>query len=1105
MSRKKKKRFSRKCYSCGSNKHLANRCDKKESNSSNGKDKKKDESKKSAFLALYSEAFKASEWYIDSGCSSHMTNDDSGMRNTKPSSVTEIKSACKNALLVKKMGDTTINIGEKGIDIKNVLHVPQVAVNLLSVYQICERGNSVSFDKNGCTIKNESGDLLAFCKPRDGVYKLSVRSGMCMMAQNGANAMTWHRRLGHMNAQSMRKMKNGAVDGVTFRDDDRAIMKCETCSIGKQTRLPFKESQTSCKKLLELVHSDVMGPLEVRSIGHAQYLLTFVDDFSRKVFIYFLKTKDQVFDRFVEFKALVENQTGEKIKILRSDNGGEYVSERLNKLLMGHGIRHQTSTAHTPQQNGVAERMNRTLTEKTRCLLFDANLPKTYWAEAVNMATYIINRSVCTSLKNKTPEEVFTGNKIDLSNLKIFGSEVMVHVPKTNRKKLDRKSKKLIFVGFDSNTKGYRCIDIETRKLTISRDVKFLESESSKTIGLDMGLDSEEDPIDDTQMADEELEDDGDVDDSTEDSDLNNTIVNAEPENNSSETKPNDVTIVSSNDSSKDDTSTDPDFTTRAKTDANGEIRVSERAKKQYIPFQYNLFALMVEPSTVAEARECEQAREWKRAMEEEMHSHADNKTWTLTELPANKKPIKAKWVFKVKNNGLNEKVRFKARLVAKGFSQRPGIDYDETYAPVVRYATLRILFAMTVEQNLRIFQMDAITAFLQGELSETIYMEQPEGFENGTAQVCHLNKAVYGLKQASRAWNLKLNDALLKFGLERSKMDPCVYFNHQRKLFVAIYVDDFLIFYRDIDDLNDLKSKLHDTFKMKDIGEARECLGIRINRKENEIELDQSTYIAQLITKFGADKLKSSKTPGDANVKLSIQQWNEDNDLTGKVPYQELIGSLLYVSERTRPDIAFAVNNASRFNKKHCTEHWEAVLRILKYLRGTMNAKLIYRSRTDGLHAFSDADWASDIDKRRSCTGYVLIMSGGAITWRSQRQETVAQSSTEAEYLALSSTVNEIKWVTQFIDEINNANPRTTTLYCDNQSAIKLGTIEAFRERTKHIDLRHHHIRDQVEAKLIKLDYISTNEMTADILTKPLTGDKTEKLARKMGLTFIH
>lgn len=268
--------------------------------------------------------------------------------------------------------------------------------------------------------------------------------------------------------------------------------------MGKQARLPFEKSESRSTELLQLIHSDLCGPMENESIGRSRYMLTFIDDFSKKVFCYFLRQKSDAFERFIEFKAMVENQTGKRIKIIRSDKGTEYIPEKFNKYLAKEGIQHQLTCPYTAQQNGVTERYNRTIVERARCLLHDAGLPKIYWAEAMNMAVYLINRSVCATCTNKTPEEVWTGKRTNLSDLRIFGSTVMVHVPKEKRKKLDFKSMKLIFVGYDNDTKGYRCIDKSTRKFFISRDVIFHEKIIVKTYELN---DDASDDFKNKQMA----------------------------------------------------------------------------------------------------------------------------------------------------------------------------------------------------------------------------------------------------------------------------------------------------------------------------------------------------------------------------------------------------------------------------------------------------------------------------------------------------------------------------------------------------------------------------------------------------------------------------
>lgn len=389
--------------------------------------------------------------------------------------------------------------------------------------------------------------------------------------------------------------------------------------------------------------------------------------------------------------------------------------------------------------------------------------------------------------------------------------------------------------------------------------------------------------------------------------------------------------------------------------------------------------------------------------MKEEMQAHAQNGTWTLTELPKGRKAIKTKWVFKIKHDGDDGPDRYKARLVAKGFAQQHGIDYEETFSPVVRNNTIRFLVAYAVENGMKIYQMDAITAFLQGELSEEIYTEQPEGFRDGTNRVCRLNKAVYGLKQAGRVWNQKLDGFLTKVGFTKSKCDPCVYI--KTNIIIAVYVDDLLIFYKYVSDLNDARKLLHTNFRMKDIGQAKCCLGININQGTNFIELDQSKYILEVLEKFGMAQCKACKSPSELNLKLTKSMIDDEKSITGTVPYQQLVGSLLYISNGTRPDIAYSVSEVSRFNADHAESHWTAAKRILRYLRGTVDKKLRYVKGATPLHAFCDADWGSESENRKSRTGYVVMLAGAAISWHSKQQQIVALSSTEAEYIALSST----------------------------------------------------------------------------------------------------
>lgn len=1030
-------------------------------------------------------------WYLDSGASSHMTPYGKLLSDQIKSKSENVLTANNTQLKVNASGNAKLLLSGNTINVSGVLHVPDLSANLLSVYKICSRGNEILFNADGCTIYSEQRKIVAFCKAENGMYKVTTDNEKCYLANSKPeNAMLWHRRLGHLNLQSMKKMRN-AVEGIKFEDDVQSIENCEICSMGKQCRQSFPRSTNETTKILELVHSDMVGPMETLSIGKARYILTFIDDFSKRAFVYFLKSKSEAFETFLEFKNYVENQAECKIKIVRTDNGTEYVNNRFESLFKSAGIKHQLTAPYTPQQNGVAERFNRTVIEKAKCLLFDAKLSKTYWAEAVNMATYLINRTINSS--DAIPEEKWTGRKVNLSYIKLFGSPVMVHIPKEKRKKLDPKSEKLIFVGYDSKSKAYRCINTTNRKLTISRDVKFHETSTSNELVVPL-FDETDEVRDDQQVSQEETE--------------NLTLVS-------------DDEREASNESGVSEHSSDPAF---EPDESIGEIEQTDRNTRSMRFWNFakiaselpiNEFALKCDeknpsddPICVKDLKNRGDFDEWLHAMQDEISSLKENNTWSLIETPPNAKIVKTKWVFKTKRDTNGDIVRYKARLVAKGYTQREGIDYTETYAPVVRYASIRILMAIAIHRKLRIHQMDAVTAFLQGDIEETIYLEQPEGFHDGTNRVCKLNRAMYGLKQAGRQWNKKLDRALHEFGLKNCKMDPCIYYSADLKLIIAIYVDDFLIFYEKAEKLQEIMTLLSHTFKMKDMGTAKGCIGIRITQKDDCIELDQSVYIEEILKRFGMTESKPSGTPSDTNCKLSLNMETEEADETElkNIPYQEAVGSLLYLAQGTRPDIAFAVNNVSRFNSNYTMAHWKSVKRILRYIRGTTNYKLTFSfEKTGEIIGYSDADWASDIDKRRSCTGYVFKLSNAAITWKSTRQSTVALSSTEAEYMAISSAIQEAIWLRQLCHELGFTMKNPTKMNCDNQSAILLAKSDGYRQRSKHIDIRYHHIRDKIKDKQIEIKFLCTNEMVADSLTKAVSQQKTLFCANAMGLMNPH
>lgn len=514
------------------------------------------------------------------------------------------------------------------------------------------------------------------------------------------------------------------------------------------------------------------------------------------------------------------------------------------------------------------------------------------------------------------------------------------------------------------------------------------------------------------------------------------------------------------------------------------------------------------EPSTVNEALSSSHAELWKAAMKEEYDSLMLNETWTLSKLPAGKRAISSKWVFKTKLNATGVAVRKKARLVAKGFSQQKGIDYNETYAPVVRYTSIRFLLALAAKYNLFIHQMDAVTAFLNAKLQEEIFMAQPIGFDDGSGLVCKLNKSIYGLKQSSRVWNEELNNVLLNFGLKRSDVDQCIYYHEDKHkmLILAIYVDDVLIFANDLKLINDVKDALSTKFKMKDMGEAASILGMRIttDQEARTIKIDQSQYIKEVLARFGMDQCNPISTPIDLNQKLTAEMCpanDDDKQSMEKVPYMQAVGCLLFAAQITRPDICFAVNMLSRFSENPGKAHWNAVKRVMRYLKGTIDKGLVYNGKSSEILGFCDADWASDIDSRRSTTGYVFVHQGAAISWGTRRQRTIALSTTEAEFMAIVAAIQESIWLKRLEKEVVADAEKSMVLYCDNKSAIHIATNNSFSSRTKHVDIKAKFISEAAKNDKITLKYIETNNMLADILTKGVVNNKHNKFLNEFGL----
>jgi hypothetical protein len=499
-------------------------------------------------------------------------------------------------------------------------------------------------------------------------------------------------------------------------------------------------------------------------------------------------------------------------------------------------------------------------------------------------------------------------------------------------------------------------------------------------------------------------------------------------------------------------------------------------------------------------------ASDWIEACRYEISALEKNHTWELVDLPDGRKAIRSKWVFKLKIDG-----RHRARLVAKGYTQIPGIDFDETFSPVACFESIRLLLALAALEDWEIHQLDVKSAFLNGVLEEEIYMEQPEGFiiagqEN---KVCRLKKAIYGLKQASRTWNQQFHGVLTELGFTRTYADAGIYTNHQRSgdpIYVILYVDDITIMGASLKAITRLKDNLKKRYEITDLGEIASYLGIRITRDRSErtIEIDQSGYIKDILERFGMIDANPNHTPLPSGAQKDLIKNKGQASLPEIRNFQSLIGSLLYVQIATRPDISFAVSRLAQYASNPSPDHFRLAKYVLSYLLGTMDTRIRYDGTDgEGLYGYTDSSYADNTDTRHSTAGYVFLLADGAISWSSRKQKTIAQSTTEAEYMALTDAGNQAIWYLSYFKELGYSidGPVPIQIHSDNKGAVDLAENPVTGRRSKHIDIKHHVIREYIEKNQVHLIRTPTTEMVADCFTKNLPLISLSRFNSHMGL----
>ncbi|RVX00255.1 Retrovirus-related Pol polyprotein from transposon RE1 [Vitis vinifera] len=964
-------------------------------------------------------------WILDSGASDHLSgNKDLFSSITTTSDLPTVTLANGSQTVAKGIG---LALPLPSLPLTSVLYTPECPFNLISISKITRTLNcSITFSDKFVTLQDRStGKTIGIGRESQGLYHLTSDSSPAVCISTDAPLLI-HNRLGHPSLSKFQKM--------VPRFSTLSSLPCESCQLGKHTRVSFpKRLNNRAKSPFELVHTDVWGPCRTASTLGFQYFVTFIDDYSRCTWLFLMKNRAELFSIFQKFYTEIQTQFNISIRVLRSDNAREYFSAQFTSFMSHHGILHQSSCAHTPQQNGVAERKNRHLVETARTLLLHSHVPFRFWGDAVLTACYLINRMPSSVLHDQIPHSLlFPDQPLYFLPPRVFGCTCFVHILTPGQDKLSAKAMKCLFLGYSRLQKGYRCYSLETHRYFISADVTFFE-----------------------------------------DSPFFSTTSESLPV---SEVLP--IPIVSPPDAM-------PLDHFRFIIVALVSLLLSlflRHLLTHFLSLRLHLprlcLLLMTYPLLFGKStHEALSHPGWRQAMVDEMAALHSNGTWDLVVLPSGKSTVGCRWVYAVKVGPDGQVDRLKARLVAKGYTQVYGSDYGDTFSPVAKIASVRLLLSMAAMCSWPLYQLDIKNAFLHGDLAEEVYMEQPPGFvaQGESGLVCRLRRSLYGLKQSPRAWFSRFSSVVQEFGMLRSS---------------------------DQDGIQKLKQHLFTHFQTKDLGKLKYFLGIEIAQSSSGVVLSQRKYALDILEETGMLDCKPVDTPMDPNVKLVPGQGEPLGD-PGR--YRRLVGKLNYLTI-TRPDISFPVSVVSQFLQSPCDSHWDAVIRILRYIKSTPGQGVLYENRGHTqVVGYTDADWAGSPTDRRSTSGYCVFIGGNLISWKSKKQDVVARSSAEAEYRAMALATCELIWLRHLLQELRFGKDEQMKLICDNQAALHIASNPVFHERTKHIEVDCHFIREKIASGCVATSFVNSNDQLADIFTKSLRGPRIKYICNKLGAYDVY
>ena len=974
---------------------------------------------------------------------------------------------------------------EREITYTRALHTPSLNANLLSVSAFDKAGLTTTFGNNKGVVQKPDGTVVLAGRNVNGMYLVEAVDNV----QNPPLAMTslskptsleqWHRRLTHCSPLTIQSMVDGnLVDGLKVSEKNIGG-KCEDCILGRQTRRPFDGSTEKDLDLLDLIAFDLWGPSRVQSAGGKVYLMIIIDAGTSFKYGAYLPDKSDttIMSSFETFRAKAETLTGKKIRRLRTDRA--YESHAWEEYCQKHGITHEFTAPYSSAQNGLAERAIRTTIDDVRTLLRDSNLGHSYWAEA---AAYSIDtRNLIPSRRHPGHilTESFTGKRQSVAHLRVFGAKCWAKIPIAHgASKLDPRSVECRFLGYTSGSGNYKVQDVTTRRVFVSRDIVFEEGQPHRTASASVGeqiplFDTNtdivptpltDDPVPDIDAANQ-LAPDPTVDPTVDQIDRRANIP--EPRRSARAPQPSKAGLQSAEYQTREITGKDEGqdwANNRRRPQASFTIDwsstecevfiaclLAETKASHHIPRSYR-HAMTIDPDR------------WMLPMQTEMETLRMKHTWDLVKPPPGANVMDSMWVYDIKWDGEGNRIKDKARLVGKGYTQQLGIDYNETWAGVTRLESVRMTAAIAARYDLRLWRIDFIGAYLNSLTKEDIYMKQPEGFvEPGYEDfVCKLIHTIYGTMQGAHDWYETLGGTFNELGYSTSRADPCVRFKKEGGNYTLTdtYTDDIFGASNSDEEMRRRKDEIGRVWDIKDVGETEYFLGMRVQQDltAGTVRLTQRPYWEHVLNRFELSNVTPRNIPLPVGIVLdsnmSPKTESEKRGMDDK-PYRSILGSVMWGQLATRPDLSFSVSLLACFQANPGIEHWNALMHVIGYIKNMLDYGLTYLRDFDITPtAFVDADYGGCRDTRRSTSGYVFIMAGGAVTWSSKRQATVALSTVEAEYVAMSRCAQQMVWMHNWLNEVEIKYSLPGMIKGDSRGAIALTKNTKDHGKVKHIDM---------------------------------------------------